>query len=166
MNFFNFNAYQIVPKEEGLFSVTPSTSLFANHLCLRTPGGGRLVQELRKFLRSPQQMLTDAPQPWGLLCNPVMKIMKIMRFFLLFHFNGTPVKRKPKFSEKNLSRCHFVHDKSHTDRPRDRTRASVVRGRRLTAWAMARPSPGWAGIPARTERAYSRYKVSVYKVVN
>jgi hypothetical protein len=27
------------------------------------------------------------------------------------------------------------------DRPRDQTRASTVRGRRLTAWAMARPQP-------------------------
>jgi hypothetical protein len=41
---------------------------------------------------------------------------------------------------KNLSQCHFAHHKSHMDWPRDRTRASAVGGRRLTAWAMALPS--------------------------
>jgi hypothetical protein len=40
---------------------------------------------------------------------------------------------KPKYSGKNLSQCHFVHRKSHMDWP-------GIGGRRLTAWAMARPS--------------------------
>jgi hypothetical protein len=44
-----------------------------------------------------------------------------------------------KLTGKTLSQCHFVHHKSHMDWPRDRTRASAVGGRRLTAWAMARP---------------------------
>jgi hypothetical protein len=65
-------------------------------------------------------------------------------FFLpSFTSNGAPVewKRQGKTdnSENNLSQCHFVHHKSHMDLTWDRTRASVVRGRRLAAWAMARP---------------------------
>jgi hypothetical protein len=43
-------------------------------------------------------------------------------------------------SEKTLSQCHFVHHKSHMDLTGTETRTSVVRGRRLTAWAMARPN--------------------------
>jgi hypothetical protein len=42
--------------------------------------------------------------------------------------------RKPKYWEKNLSHCHSAH-KSHTDWPT----ISVVRVRRLIAWATARP---------------------------
>jgi hypothetical protein len=40
---------------------------------------------------------------------------------------------KPKSSGKNLSQCHFVHHKSHIDWP-------AMGGRRLTAWATARPT--------------------------
>jgi hypothetical protein len=40
---------------------------------------------------------------------------------------------------KNLFQCHFVHHKSHMT-TRARTRAAEVGSRRLTAWAMARPT--------------------------
>jgi hypothetical protein len=77
----------------------------------------------------------------GLLCNPVRRKM---RFFLLFHFNGTPVEwngqgKTEVLWEKPvpvpLCPPQILHGPT-----RDRTRASVVRGRRLTAWAMARPT--------------------------
>jgi hypothetical protein len=47
-------------------------------------------------------------------------------------------REKPKYSERNLSQCHCPPQIPHGPN-RDRTRASTVRGRRLTAWAMARP---------------------------
>jgi hypothetical protein len=60
--------------------------------------------------------------------------------FLVMEHRWNEIDRgSPKYSGKNLSQFHFVHHKSHMDWPRDRTRASAVGGRRLTAWAMARP---------------------------
>ena len=42
-------------------------------------------------------------------------------FFLVFsvmeHRWNEIDRVKPKYSEKNLSQCHFVHHKSHTHRP-------------------------------------------------
>jgi hypothetical protein len=69
---------------------------------------------------------------------------KMISFFFIFTSNGAPVEwnwqgKTEVLGGKNLSQCHFVHPKSHMDWPRDRTRASAVGGRRLTAWAMARP---------------------------
>jgi hypothetical protein len=44
------------------------------------------------LLKGPAADATDTPQPEGLVCNPVMKMMKmIMRFFCFLHFNGAPV---------------------------------------------------------------------------
>ena len=65
---------------------------------------------------------TDAPQPEGLLCNPVMKMKrKIISFFLFlqvteYRWNESD-RGKPKYSVKNMSQCHFVHHKSHMDWP-------------------------------------------------
>jgi hypothetical protein len=60
--------------------------------------------------------------------------------FLVMTDSNETDRGKPKHLGKNLSKCHFVHHKSHMDWPRDRTRASAVGGRRLTAWAMSRPT--------------------------
>jgi hypothetical protein len=45
---------------------------------------------------------------------------------------------KNENSERNMSRSHFVHHKSHVQWPGCKTRAPAVRGWQLTAWAMAR----------------------------
>jgi hypothetical protein len=83
------------------------------------------------FWRAPQQILRTHRNREGLLCNPVMKMI---RFFLLFHFNGAPV-------EWNWQgKTDVLREKPVPVPLRDRTRASAVRARRLTAWAMARPT--------------------------
>jgi hypothetical protein len=53
------------------------------------------------------------------MCNPVMKMMMIIMFsilFLVMEHRWNEIERgKPKYSGKNLSQCHFVHHKSHME---------------------------------------------------
>jgi hypothetical protein len=90
-------------------------------------------------MKGPAADATDAPQPWGLLCNPVMKMIS----FFVFPCHWAPVEwnwqGKPEvLGEKpvpvTLCPTQIAHGLT-----RDRTRAAAVRGWRLTAWALARP---------------------------
>jgi hypothetical protein len=91
------------------------------------------------FFKGPAADAADAPQLWGLLCNPVMKMIIFFSFFrVMEHRWNETDRRKPKYSGKNLFQCHFVHHKSHMDWPGIET-VSAVGGRRLTAWSMVRP---------------------------
>jgi hypothetical protein len=54
-------------------------------------------------------------------------------------------------TERNLSQCQSVHHKSHVGLSRARTRASAVKGRRLTAWTMARSCLLFNSVPSKSE---------------
>jgi hypothetical protein len=69
---------------------------------------------------------------FGLIVMKVMMMIIIVVLFLVRKHRWNEIDwGKPKYSGKTLSQCHFVHHKSH--KSRDRTRASAVGGRRLTA---------------------------------
>jgi hypothetical protein len=75
----------------------------------------------------------------GLLCNPVMKMISVFSFFqLMEHRWNETDRRKPKYSGKHLSQCHFFHHKSHTDWP------GIESGLRDERLATNRLSPGTA----------------------
>jgi hypothetical protein len=94
-------------------------------------------------MKGPAADATDALQPWGLLCDPMMK-MKMMIIFCPFPSNGALVEwnwqgKTDVLGEKPvpvpLCQPQIPHGLT-----RYRTRASAVGGRRLTAWATARPN--------------------------
>jgi hypothetical protein len=87
--------------------------------------------------RAPQQMLRThrSLQPY---CATVWwRWLIFFSFFQIMEHRWNVIYRgKPEYSGKNLYQCNFVHHKSHMDWSRDRTRASAVGGRQLTAWAL------------------------------
>jgi hypothetical protein len=84
--------------------------------------------------------VTDKSQAWGLLCNHVIKVISII---FIFPSNGTPVEwnwygKTEVFGEKHVQ-VQLCPPRTPHGLNRDRTQASAVEGRRLTAWVMARP---------------------------
>jgi hypothetical protein len=91
------------------------------------------------FVKGPATDATGALQPWGLLCNPVMKMIS----FFVLPCNGAPVEwnwqgKTEVHGEKTVP-VPFCRPQIPHGLTRVLTRTSAVRGRRLTAWAIARP---------------------------
>jgi hypothetical protein len=66
--------------------------------------------------KGPAADATDAPLPWGFLCNPVTNVTMIS-IFCPFPSNGAPVEWNRQgetevLGGENLSQCHFVDHKS------------------------------------------------------
>jgi hypothetical protein len=100
---------------------------------LTDPGG---IRNICTFFwgveKGPAADATDAPQPWGLLCNPVMKMMSVLVFpsneaLVEWNWQGKTEVLGEKPVPLPLCPPHGL--------TRDRTWTSAVRDRRLTAWA-------------------------------
>ena len=53
------------------------------------------------LLKGPAADATDALQPWGLLCNPVMKMVRFFCLYILMEQQWNEIERgKPKYLEK------------------------------------------------------------------
>jgi hypothetical protein len=90
----------------------------------------------RFFLEGPAADATDAPQPWGLLCNHVMKMISFFSCFHVMEHRWNEIDRgKPKYSGKKTCPSATL---STTNPTMDWSRPSAVTVRRLTAWATAR----------------------------
>jgi hypothetical protein len=69
-------------------------------------------------VKGPAADVTDSPQPWGILCNPVMKMISCFNFSLSWKTGGMKLTGKNRsIRGENLSQCHFVHHKSYIDWP-------------------------------------------------
>jgi hypothetical protein len=78
-----------------------------------------LIVHLRVlFIEGPRSRFygrTAALKPY---CATLWRSRRFFCFSILMEHRWNEIDRgKPKYSEKNLFQCHFVHHKSHTDRP-------------------------------------------------
>jgi hypothetical protein len=85
--------------------------------------------------KGPAADATDAPQPWGLLCNPVIKM--IISLFV-FPCNGAQMEwkwqRKTEVLGEKPVPVPLCPIQIPHGRTRDEARTSAVGGRRLTVW--------------------------------
>jgi hypothetical protein len=66
------------------------------------------------LVNGPAADATDAPQPRGLLCNPVMKMISFFRVSVYWSNGGMKLTGENRsIRRKNLSQCQFVYHKSH-----------------------------------------------------
>jgi hypothetical protein len=89
-------------------------------------------------VKGPAAGATDASQPLGLLCKPLMKMI----IFFVLPCNGASVEWNWQVKTEVLGEKPVPVPLCPPQIPygltRNGSRASAVRGRRLTAWAMAR----------------------------
>jgi hypothetical protein len=92
------------------------------------------------LLKGPAADATDAPQPWRLIVQPYEEYDEDDEVFSAFLFNGALVEwnwqgKTEVLGEKPVPVTLCPPQIPHVP-TNDRTRASAVRGRRLTAWAI------------------------------
>jgi hypothetical protein len=93
-----------------------------------------IYNQLHMFVfvvKGPTADATDAPQPWGLLCSPVMKIISFFVFLCKWSADGMKLTGKPKYSGKKPVPMPLRPPQIPHGLTRDRTRASAVRGRHV-----------------------------------
>jgi hypothetical protein len=144
----------ILPRHSGYFLQYPRlyrSSVRSNHTHVGEIGfsvcGWLSYKNVNQFIlrRVPQQKLRTHRSLKAYCATLVMKMkMRKMISFSFFPSNGAPVEwnwqgKTPVLGEKPVPVPLCPPQIPH-GLARDRTRASAVGGRRLTAWTMARPT--------------------------
>jgi hypothetical protein len=101
------------------------------------------------LVKGPAADVTDAPQPWDLLCNPMRKMISI---FFVFSCNGATVEWQWQEKTETLWEKPLPVPLCQPQIPhgltRNRTLASAVKGRLLNAWVVGH----WEEDPSRKLR--------------
>jgi hypothetical protein len=80
--------------------------------------GYRPLSQVIFFCEGPRSRCYGRIAALRIIVHPVMKMISFSPFFRLMKHRWNEIDREnPKCSRKNLSQCHFVHHKSHTDWP-------------------------------------------------